>query len=276
MYNTSNSLYDRCLEKTPEQVFINSLRKEFELSPAESQGVLELVKTCLFGSVPQTLGKIKYLVVSKKARHGKPLSEQDFLEVELTLDNGVEDLNVLKQFGAKALRQLKILRLGEEAHDQGGDITQEDLARILQVTSRTIRNDIRALVADGNIVHTRGYDRDIGRSISHKTRIIALYLSGATYEEIMRKTRHSAFSIKRYVCGFGRLLLLLSHGMTDVVELSRLLGQSERLTQEYLDIFGSHQEEGGKWPKVYLELLEQLKALYPAQKNQNITGRRVQ
>jgi biotin operon repressor len=271
MYNTSNSLYDRCLEKTPEQVFINSLRKEFELSPAESKGVLDLAKDCLFGTVPQTLGKIKYLVASKKAKHGKPLREQDFIEVELTLDNGVEDLNVLQQLGSKALRQLKLLRMSEEAHNQGGDATQEDLARILQVTSRTIRKDIKELIADGNIVHTRGYDRDIGRSISHKTRIIELYLSGATYEEIMRKSRHSAFSVKRYVCSFGRLLLLLSHGMTDIKELSRLLGQSERLTQEYLDIFESHKEQGDKWPKIYLELLEQLKTLYPSKKKSTTT-----
>jgi len=32
MLHTHKSLYDRSLEKTQEQVFINSLRKEFELS----------------------------------------------------------------------------------------------------------------------------------------------------------------------------------------------------------------------------------------------------
>jgi hypothetical protein len=42
MYHTHRSLYDRSLEKTPEQVFVNSLRKDFELSPAESKGVIEL------------------------------------------------------------------------------------------------------------------------------------------------------------------------------------------------------------------------------------------
>lgn len=34
MYHTFRSLYDRSFEKTPEQVFINSLKSEFELSPA--------------------------------------------------------------------------------------------------------------------------------------------------------------------------------------------------------------------------------------------------
>lgn len=265
MYHTNRSLYDRSLEKTPEQVFVNSLKKEFELSPAESVGILELAKSCLFGEVPQTLGKLKFLCASKKAHHGKPLGEQDMIRVELTLDGGIEDLDVLRLQGPRALRQLRILRLTEEAYNQGGLLTQEDLGRLLQVSSRTIRTDIRELQRDGNTIHTRGFEHDIGRGVSHKTRIVDLYLNGFTYDEIMRQTRHSAFSIKRYVCTFGRLLLLLSHEVTNVFELSRLLHQSVRLTREYLVLFEKHRQ-GDHWPPVYLELLEQLRALYPAKK----------
>jgi len=272
MYHTRRSLYDRSLEKTPERVFINSLKSEFELSPAESLGILELAKSCLFGEVPQTLGKLKFLCASKRARHGKPLGDQEMVRVELTLDNGIEDLDVLRLQGGRALRQLRILRLTEEAYHQGGLLTQEDLGRLLQVSSRTIRNDIRDLQRDGNTVHTRGYDHDIGRGVSHKTRIVDLYLSGFTYDEIMRRTRHSAFSIKRYVCTFGRLLLLLSRNMTNVIELSRLLNQSERLTGEYMKLFERH-KQGDRWPPVYMELLEQLRALYPAKKKGwNVVG----
>ena len=121
------------------------------------------------------------------------------------------------------------------------------------------------MVNDGNTVHTRGYDHDIGRSVSHKTRIVHMYLSGLTYDEIMRRTRHGAHSIKRYVLTFGRLLLLLSRNVTSVGELSRILNQSDRLTREYLELFESH-KQGDHWPEVYVELLEQLRALYPAKK----------
>lgn len=263
MLHTHNSLYDRCLEKTPEQVFINSLRKDFELSPAESKGVLELAKSCLFGELPQSVGKIKYLCASRQARHGKPLSDQEKVEVVLTLDNGIEDLNVARKSGSVFLRQLKILRMSEEAWLQGGSLTQEDHSRILQVSIRTIRNDVKQLLSDGNIVHLRGYDHDIGPSLSHKSHIIELHLQGLTYDAIMRKTRHSAFAIKRYVCSFGRLLLLLHHGMSDVSEMSRLLGQSNHLTEEYLSLFEKY-KQGDKWPAAYLELVEQLKMLYPS------------
>ena len=207
MYITNKSLYDRSLEKTPEQLFINSLRKEYELSPAESLGILELAKSCLFGEVPKLIGKQQFLCASRGAKHGKKLSEQEKLKVEVTVDGGIEDLDVLRVQGFKALRQLRIMRISQEAFDQGGLLTQEDLGRILQVSSRTIRDDIRELVKDGNIIHSRGFDHDIGRSLSHKSRIIELYLKGYTYDEIIRRTRHSAHSIKRYVSSFGRLLL---------------------------------------------------------------------
>lgn len=272
MLHTHRSLYDRSMEKTPEQVFINTLRKDFELSPAESKGVLELAKECLFGELPKTLGKVKVLCASLKAKHGKPLGEQDMIRAELTLDHGVEDLDVLRREGATALRQLKVLRISEEAYEQGGLLTQEDIGRVLQVSERTIRSDIKALISDGNTVHTRGFDHDIGRSISHKSRIVELFLQGYTYDEIMRKTRHSPFSIKRYVVAFGRLLLLLDKKITNISELSRLLHQSERLTKEYLALYEQY-KRGDHWPKVYVELLGQLRAMYPAKKKNQGPGR---
>ena len=272
MYTARKSLYDRCLEKTPEQVFINSLRKEFELSPAESKSVLELAKECLFGKVPQTVGKQIFICASLKATHGRPLKEQEKKTVELTLDGGLEDIDVLHSQGSKALRQLKVLRLTEEAYFQGGLLTQEDLGRLLQVSDRTIRDDIRELVSDGQVVRTRGLEHDIGRTLTHKARIIDLYLSGHVYADIIRRSRHSAHSVKRYVSSFGRLLLLLNKGTSDVVELSRLLCQSERLTREYLALFEKH-KKGDKWPPVYLELIDQLRALYPSKKKVVFGGR---
>lgn len=80
---------------------------------------------------------MKYLCASKKAKHGKPLSEQEMVRVTLTLDSGLEDLDILRVQEISALRQQRILRLTEEAYIQGGLLTQEDLGRLLQVTSRT-------------------------------------------------------------------------------------------------------------------------------------------
>ena len=76
MNKGSSGIYDRCLEKTPEQLFIGTLRREFELSPATSLGILETAKECLFGSLPETTGKIRFICASMKAKHGKHLWQQ--------------------------------------------------------------------------------------------------------------------------------------------------------------------------------------------------------
>jgi len=41
---------------------------------------------------------------------------------------------------------------------------------------------------------------------------------------------------------FGRLLLLKARAIEDKHQLSRLLGQSEKLTAEYLEIYERHKE----------------------------------
>jgi hypothetical protein len=253
------------LDKTPEQIFVNTLRQEYELSPAACQGILELAKQCLFGEAPSSVGRQRFICASLTALHGRLVREQEKVTVELTLDKGVEDLDVLRTQGYKGLRQLKILRLTEEAYLQGGLLTQEDLSRLLQVTSRTIREDIRDLVKEGMVVRTRGLEQDIGRTLSHKARIIDLYLSGHVYADIMRRSRHSAHAVKRYIGSFSRLLLLKSRGVDDVKEISRVLCQSERLTREYLKLFERY-KQGDKWPKIYVELVDQLSTLYPAKK----------
>ncbi len=196
------------------------------------------------------------------------------VRVDLTIDGGIEDLDLQRVQGSQSLRQHRVLRLTEEAYSQGGLLTQEDIGRLLQVSSRTIRSDIHDLMLDGNTVHTRGFDHDIGRGTSHKTRIVDLYLQGLTYDEIMRKSRHSAHAVKRYVCTFGRMLLLRSRDVSAIGELSRLLQLSERVTQEYIELYDRYLDNG-HWPKVYKDLVNQLTALYPSKKNGDHYGEAV-
>ena len=62
----------------------------------------------------------------------------------------------------------------EEAMDQGGVLTQEDLARLLQTGVRTIRRDVAQLRAEGHWVPTRGAVQDTGRGQSHKAKIVEI------------------------------------------------------------------------------------------------------
>ena len=237
------STIDRLAVKTLDQRFRRELETGFEMAPRISQGILDLAREVFSLDAVSTggagrlrPGQIRQVIAVAGAPHGRPLSQTDMAEVAWTIDAGEEDLEVLRQHGREALRQVRILRLAEEAQDQGGDPTQEDLAKALGVSARTIRSDIAALTAEGYTVPTRGKLQGVGRGQTHKVLIVELYLKRHTYTEIMRRTRHSAYAIKRYIQTFGRVVMLTRKGLHGH-EIAHAVGISECLAQEYLSLY---------------------------------------
>ncbi|MEA1963619.1 MAG: DUF1670 domain-containing protein [Candidatus Aerophobetes bacterium] len=150
---SQNDLIFRLSVKSHDHIFLHELENDFELSPKEARGILESAKTIFnleeashSGNIRP--GQIREIILTKDASAGKPLSQLKKVEVTLTLDTGEEDLDVLSKYGRLALREARILRLVEEALDQGGILTQEDLSHILKVDVRTIKRDIAHLMND--------------------------------------------------------------------------------------------------------------------------------
>lgn len=234
---------DRLAVKTLDQRFRHDLETGFEMAPRVAQGILELAKEVFSldavstdGSGRLRPGQIRQVIAAAGAPHGRPLDQTEMVEVTWTLDAGEEDLEVLSRYDASALRRVRILRLVEEALDQGGEPTQEDLAKALGVSDRTIRSEIATLEAADHRVATRGKLRNVGRGQSHKIPIVKLYLKRHTYTEIMRQTHHSPYAIKRYIQTFGRVVMLTRKALS-CSEIAHAVGISERLTEEYLDLY---------------------------------------
>lgn len=230
---------ERLSEKTIERQFLYELERDFELAPATSRAVLEAAKQVLLssgGNDGVREGQIRVTTVSVEEPAGKPLGAMKKVGVVLTMDGGLEDLDVMSRFGPGQLRRVRLVRMAEEAVDQGGVLTQEDLARLLQTGVRTIRRDVAVLREKGVWVATRGMVKQMGRGQSHKAKIVELYLRGMTYTEIMRRARHSASAIKRYVESFGRVVVLWERGVRCTREIGYVLGVSERLAGEYLEL----------------------------------------
>jgi hypothetical protein len=230
---------DRLAEKTVERQFLHELEMDFELAPATSRALLSAAQQVLLscgrsGEVRE--GQMLVTVVSAREPAGKPLTAMKKVSVVVTVDGGLDDLEVLQRHGSTSLRRLRLLRMTEEAVDQGGVLTQEDLARLLQTGVRTIRRDIAELRSAGHWLPTRGAVQDMGRGQSHKAKIVEMYLQRMTYSEIARRAHHSASSIKRYVQTFGRVLVLWAHGVREAREVGYIVGVSERLAGEYLDL----------------------------------------
>lgn len=251
---------ERLREKTVERQFLYELEKDFELAPATSRAILEAAKQVLLpsmgnGSVGE--GQMRVTAVSVDEPSGKPLGEMKKVGVVVTVDAGMEDVEAAERFGPVRLRRFRLVRMAEEAVDQGGVLTQEDLARLLQADVRTIRRDVAALRAGGQWVVTRGMVKQSGRGQSHKAKIVEMYLKGMTYTEITRRARHTPSAIKRYVESFGRVVVLWERGVREAEEIGYLVGVSERLAGEYLVLRKAY--EGPTYRERLEELVQQVR-----------------
>jgi len=178
-------------------------------------------------------GQIEVTVIGIEERSGKQIEKK---KVRLTLDNGTEDIEAKKEYGRIGLREIKIQRITEEALDQGGVLSQEDISKYLSVSLRTVRRDIKKIKQRGIQVISRGYLHNIGRGQTHKVKIIGMYLEGKTYSEIKLIARHSSGAIKRYIESFTKVLMAQSKGIYERKEISAVTGISEGLVKQYLGL----------------------------------------
>jgi DNA-binding Lrp family transcriptional regulator len=223
--------------KSRDGAFMYELQYGYELSPKLSEQILYTAKTYLLNSdLPLREGQIEVTLVEWEEVAGKAVESLCKKRVRLTVDSGLEDIKLQEEFGRRYLRQSRIQRLCEEALEQGGILSQEDLARHLGCSIRTIKRDIKEIKARGIEVITRGVLHNIGRGQTHKVKIINLYLEGNSYSEIRRKTHHSTGSIKRYLEGFIKVLLAQRRKIYQSRAISQVTGLSEYLVVQYQQV----------------------------------------
>jgi hypothetical protein len=128
----------------------------------------------------------------------------------------------------------RILRYATEARAQGALVTLPDLAVLLGMHVDAIRQKLS--LHPEVVVPTRGRIKDIGRGMSHKTRIVELYLQMHTETEIVDRTGHSYESVESYLREFGRVLSLADRGMNAVM-IRRVTGRSMALVEAYLELY---------------------------------------
>ncbi|MCL7414395.1 MAG: DUF1670 domain-containing protein, partial [ANME-2 cluster archaeon] len=133
----------------------------------------------------------------------------------------------------------RIKRISNEAFNQGALLTQADIAILLGESTKTIMRHIAELEKKNVLVPTRGKWKDIGPGVSHKKRILELYLKGDEYTDIERKTKHTGEAIMRYVKDFARLMVLTEEGFNNT-ELRIITGLSEKTIMEYKDIIETY------------------------------------
>ncbi len=127
----------------------------------------------------------------------------------------------------------KILRYTTQAKHSGGYLTYADLGYLLgthpEAISRLVRTNPKVAVP------LRGSECDIGRGITHRKKIIRLYLEMHTETEIVARTGHSYEAIENYIKEFAAVLVLAERGLT-VPLIRRVTGRSVKLINTYLEL----------------------------------------
>ncbi len=229
------SAIERLQAKSPEEAIVEQISRDFNLAPFMAKTQFEQMRRYFerYFGLERDVGQMTVLAVSADDPPGRPIGECRRVPVNLTMDSA-DDLEALRQ-GVAFLRRSRIQRLTREAQEQDALLTQEDLARLLCTSRSTIKRDVAHLRSEGLDVPTRGQMKDIGRGVSHKTRIVRDWLAGYTFSEIKRRRWHTLGSIERYCMDFQRVARLHAHGLS-VGEIRVSVGLSERLIREYLDL----------------------------------------
>lgn len=179
-------------------------------------------------------GQVLYRAVSSDVPHGTPLDDMKLNTIRLTLISR-DDVAAASKSQDELLKN-RIVRLANEALEQGVYLTQADLSILLGESIKTICRHCKQLKDEDIIVPTRGNRMDIGPGTSHKTKIVEMYLKGYEFTDIKRNTRHSSNSILRYLNEFSRCAILYNEKYS-LNQIRMITERSERLVREYIELY---------------------------------------
>jgi hypothetical protein len=219
------------------------------LSKWEAEALVSSIEEVYFADPelsPVRDGQMRYSCVRGDEGAGKPLSECRKVSVTLTLlhpDDKAELVGFFAKGGISAeVRQRRVVRIVEEAREQGGLLTQEDLSEILMCNPRTIRRDIKELKDRGFELPTRGQQQDIGPGVSHRALAVTKWLEGKEPVEIAHLIRHSVASVENYLEKFKRVAWLSREKKFEPLEIALTVGMSIASVRLYLDLCGEHDD----------------------------------
>ena len=240
----------RLAAKDAESAIIDRISVDFNLTPVLARAHYEQMVRYFseYGQVPAQPGELCYLAVSAVEPAGKPISLCQKVQVRLEL-TAPGDVEVLRDKGLAAMRQRRLSRLARQARVQGALLTVEDLAYLTCSSPATVKRDLAACRARDEAVPTRGQVRDIGPTLSHKAKVVQLYLWGIQFTEIEARTSHSEGSVARYLADFRQIAALHVRGAS-LAEIRAATGRSASLINEYIGLYERGRREFPSAPRL--------------------------
>jgi len=183
-------------------------------------------------------GQMVWPVVLKTEKHGngKTLAKTRSKQVILSVVADSDILDYSRGIKTSRILAKRIARIVREAYQQGGVLSQADIALIFNLSQAKVSQLILAYQKEKKVMlPLRGVVHDIGRSITHKVKIIRMYTQNYSTKDIARATSHAPSSVDRYIRDFQRVKILWERGMI-LSEIAYITSLSENLVSEYVKI----------------------------------------
>lgn len=184
-------------------------------------------------------GQVLWLAVSRDARprRHQRIAETELVAVVLELSTREDVQARIDRVGWRQVLQGKAVRLCRQAYEQGGLLSNCDLAELLGTHDSRIAEVLGAYERQaGKVVPRRATVHDVGTSLTHKGIIChKRYAEGKDVVQIARETYHSTESVDRYLGQYDRVRHCRVEGLT-ATQTAHALGCSVWLVEEYLRI----------------------------------------
>lgn len=140
------------------------------------------------------------------------------------------------------IRRRRYARLLDQTLEQGGTLSQTDLACFTLVSAPQVGTDIRYFQkTEHRLLPYRGTVHDLGPTITHKVEAIHLFEAGHLEPDIcdLLSPPHALEAVETYVQTYKNVLKLLRHGFSPL-QISGILSMSEKLVVAYVELACEH------------------------------------
>lgn len=181
----------------------------------------------------EAYGNLTWVTTSsdnKKPKLGQRVEDYKNTRITLRLINE-EDIDMQENLSSIERDKAKIVRLINSAYEQGGLLTIEELALMVNRTQMSVSRRVGEYQEEHQIVLPLKRQQTGHGSRNHPQEIILeLYEKKVAPPDIARQVNHSQEAVDRYIKDYERVKFLVRRGL-DIIEISHLTGRGKQVVK---------------------------------------------
>lgn len=193
----------------------------------------------------EAYGNLSWITTSsenQKPRLGQRVEDYKNTRITLPLIDK-EDIKMQGEVSSTERDKAKIVKLINAAYEQGGLLTIEELALMVNRTPLSVSKRIREYQEEHQVIlPIKGNKLDMGPGMTHKKIIIELYEKKVAPPDIARQVKHSQEAVDRYIKDYERVKFLVRRGLS-ITEISLLTGRGKQVIKQYEEILKRYHPE---------------------------------